>query len=180
VSRVGSSFAAEGAAVVVEVTRSETIRCQPQQWLDLVLDVHRYASVDDKIGRIHWVRRRGDRTEFRFLPRLPGVRLPGLPIVSQMRLVPDQRIDVRLAPLPRNLASHAGVRFRARFSCEAVPEGVRVTRMISFRFIPPLAWWIEPVLRRTLPVSVERELRLAKQLLEADDATSPGRGGPFT
>lgn len=153
---------------MVDVTRSETIGCEPQQWLDLVLDVHRYALVDDKIGRIWWVRHSGDQTEFKFTPRLPGVSLPGLPIVSQMRLVPHQRINVRFAPLPRNLGSHAAVRFRARFSCEAVPEGVRVSRMISFRFTAPLGLWIEPVLRRTLPVSVERELRLAKQLLEAE------------
>jgi hypothetical protein len=155
----------------VDVMRSETIRCRPQRWLDLVLDVHQYAAVDDKIGPIKWVRRDGDLTEFRFTPRLPGVPLPQPAIVSQMRLVPGKRIDVVLAPLPRNLSTRVVVRFRAWFSCEAIPEGVRVTRMISFKFAPPLRWLAEPVLRRTLPVSVERELRLAKQLLESGGAT---------
>jgi len=41
----------------------------------------------------------------------------------------------------------------------------------SLKFAPPLRWLVEPVLRRTLPVSVERELRLAKQLLESGGAT---------
>jgi len=158
----------------VDVMRSETIRCRPERWLDLVLDVHQYAAVDDKMGPIKWVRRDGDLTEFRFTPRLPGLRLPQPAIVSQMRLVPGERIDVVLAPLPRNLSSRVVVRFRASFSCAAVPGGVRVTRMMSFRFAPPMRWLVEPVLRRTLPVSVERELRLAKQLLESDGATWEG------
>jgi hypothetical protein len=44
-----------------------------------------------------------------------------------------------------------------------------VTRAISFDFSPLVRWWVEPVLRRTLPASVERELRMAKQLLERED-----------
>lgn len=154
----------------VDVMRSETIRCRPQRWLDLVLGVHQYAAVDDKIGPIKWVRRDGDLTEFRFTPRLLGVPLPQPAMVSQMRLVPGKRIDVVLAPLPRNLSGRVWSDW-AWFSCEAIPECVRVTRMISFKFAPPLRWLVEPVLRRTLPVSVERELRLAKQLLESGGAT---------
>ena len=157
---------------MLEVVRSETIRCAPQDWLDLVLDVHRYASVDDKIGRIRWVRRAGDVTEFLFTPLLPGVPLPGPAIVSQMRLVPGQRIDVELAPLPRNLLSRAAVRFGARFSCAPAPEGTRVTRSISFRFSPVVRWLLEPVVRRRLAASVERELRLARQLLEDSGAAA--------
>lgn len=152
---------------MVKVVRCTTINCRPQEWLDLVLDVHRYAAVDDKIGRIHWVRRHGDLIEFRFTPRLPGVRLPSPPIVSQMRLTPGERIDVRLAPPPRNLISNTAVALRAQFSCEVVAQGIRATRMLSFDFAPPLRWWLEPVLRRTLAASVERELLLAKQLLES-------------
>lgn len=154
---------------MIEVTRSTVIGCRPQQWLDLVLDVHRYRTVDDKIGPIHWVRRDGDLNEFRFRSHLPGVPLPGTTIVSQMRLVPDDHIDVRLAPLPHNPASHAVVRFRARFSCHPAPHGTRVTRMIAFHFHPPLRWLIEPILRRTLPASVERELQLATQPLESSE-----------
>ena len=152
---------------MVEVVRQETIRCSPEAWLELVLDVERYARVDDKIGAIRWTRRSGDLHEFKFWPRLPGGRRPpALPIVSQMRLTPGQRIDVRLAPLPRNITGHLTSRFRASFSCVPVDGGVRVTRCISFDFRAPMRWLIEPVMRRTMPASVERELRLAKELLE--------------
>jgi hypothetical protein len=83
-----------------------------------------------------------------------------------MRLVPGERIDVQLAPPPRNLISRAAVHFGASFSCTPVPGGTRVTRAISFEFSPAVRWLLEPVVRRRLTASVDRELRLAKQLLE--------------
>lgn len=151
---------------MVEVELEESIRCSPEAWLNFVMDVHRYASVDDKIGPIRWARRTGDVLEFKFTPRLPGLSLPALRIVSQMRLTPGRRIDVRLAPLPRNLAGRLTSRFRASFACEPENGGVRVTRAIEFSFNPVFRGYFEPVLRCTLPQSVERELRLAKQILE--------------
>lgn len=151
---------------MVEVELEESIRCLPDMWLDFVMDVQRYASVDDKIGPIRWVRRAGDLLEFKFTPRLPGLTLPALRIVSQMRLTPGRRIDVRLAPLPRNLTSRLASRFWASFACERENGGVRVTRAISFSFNPAVRGFVEPVLRRTLSQSVERELRRAKHILE--------------
>ena len=152
---------------MIEIVRQATIRCTPEAWLAFVWDVERYAEVDDKIGPIRWVRRDGDLLEFKFLPRLPGLHLPTLPIVSRMRRTAGRRIDVRLAPLPRNVTGRLASVFTASFVCEPDGDGVRVTRSISFDFRPPLRWWIEPVLRRTLPASVERELRLATAILEA-------------
>ena len=157
---------------MVEVELQETIRCSPQVWLEFVMDVERYADVDDKIGPITWTRREDDIVRFKFRPRLPGLRLPALRIVSQMRLTPGRRIDVRLAPLPHNVIARFTSRFRAGFSCEPHDGGVQVTRTISFDFNPGVRWFVEPVLHRTLPGSVERELRLAKQILE-------GPGSPF-
>lgn len=151
---------------MVEVELEETIQCSPQAWLDFVLDVRRYAIVDDKIGPIQWTRRRGDLVEFKFRPRLPGLRLPALRIVSQMRLTPGSRIDVALAPLPRNITSRLASRFRASFSWTPRNDGLRVRRAISFDFSPAVRWWVEPVLRRTLLASVRRELQLSKEILE--------------
>lgn len=152
---------------MIDVRAQEMIRCSPDAWLAFVLDVERYAEVDDKIGPIAWTRRRGDVVEFKFAPRLPGVPLPGPRIVSRMRLTPGQRIDVRLAPFPRNLTSRLASRFSAAFSCEPHADGALVTRAISFDFRVPFRWFVEPVLRRTLPASVQRELRMAKSILEA-------------
>ena len=72
---------------------------------------------------------------------------------------------MRLAPLPRNITGHGASRFRAGFSCVPV-DGVRVTLSISFDFRAPMRWLVEPVVRRTMSTSVERELRLVKELLE--------------
>jgi hypothetical protein len=54
-----------------------------------------------------------------------------------------------------------------------VPEGTRVTRSIRFEFSPAVRWLLEPRVRARLTASVDRELRLAKQLLENGDPT-PG------
>lgn len=113
---------------MVTVEMHQTIRCTPQQWLDFVLDVERYAEVDDKLGPITRIRRRGTLTEFRFIPRLPGLAVPPLPAVSQMRLTPGERVDVQLAPFPRNPASHVVLRFRASFTCRPVEDGIEVTQ----------------------------------------------------
>jgi hypothetical protein len=92
--------------------------------------------------------------------------LPEPNAVSQMTLTPGKRIDVRLAPPPRNRVNHFIATFRASWAC--VPDGDRtqVRRRISFDFNPLVRWIFEPVLRRTLAGSAERELRLAQQILE--------------
>jgi len=149
--------------VCVELTR--TFGCTPEAYLDFVMDVERYREVDDKLGPIAWVRRDGNLLEFKFKPRLPGMNLPEPGTVSRMRLTPGERIDVRLAPLPRNLLNRLVSRFAASFACEPVVDGTRVTRTISFHFNPLVRWLFEPTLRRTLPASVERELRLTARVL---------------
>ena len=151
---------------VVEVELQETINCSPQSWLEFVMDVERYAEVDDKIEQIAWVRRKDQLVEFKFRPRLPGLPLPPVRMVSQMRLTSDSRIDVRLAPLPQNLSNRLVTRFRASFSCEPHDGGILATRAISFAFTPGIRRVIEPVLSRTLPPSVRRELCLTKKILE--------------
>jgi hypothetical protein len=157
--------------VRVEVER--TIGCTPEVFLEFVMDVDRYTEVDDKIGPITWVRRHGDMTEFKFQPKLPGLSLPEPKSVSQMRLTPGERIDVRLAPPPHNKINRRMSEFSASWTTEAVDGGTHVTRMISFDFNPVVGWMFEPVLRRTLPESLERELRLAKKILEPSTEGTP-------
>lgn len=160
--------------VQVEVVR--TIGCTPETYLEFVMDVERYREVDDKIGPIAWVRRQGNLTELKYKPRLPGMSMPEPYTVARMRLTPGERIDIRLAPLPRNLTNRLVSRFAASFACEPAAGGrTRVTRMVSFRFNPLVRWLFEPTLRRTLPGSVERELRLAKEILERAGHARDGR-----
>jgi hypothetical protein len=148
------------------VTVERIVRCTPDQFLALVMDAERYATVDDKLGTIDWVRREGDVTEFRFRSRLPGVPGPGPKVVSRMTLTPGSRVDVAYAPLPQNRFTRRVSTFSASFVCTPVADGTLVTRTIDMRFIPPVGLLLEPLLRRTLPPDVEREIQGAKVLLE--------------
>ena len=144
------------------------IACSPHDYLNFVLDVRRYAEVDDKISHIGWVRTQGTVTRFSFRPRLPGIRLPAAPAVSEMRLTPEVCVDVELPRIARNLLNRWVAGFRARFSVVPTPDGgICATRAITFAFISPLARTIEDTLQRTLPISVKRELTLTRDLLQA-------------
>lgn len=140
----------------VIVTRS--IDCSPTQLLEFVMDVERYTIIDDKIGPIFEVDRHGLVCEFTFRPRLPGIPGLGPTTVSRMVLTPGERIDISLAPPPRNRISRRLATFGASFACVPEHGGTRLTRMFSIEFPPPLRWILEPVLRRTLRPDVEYEL----------------------
>jgi hypothetical protein len=150
---------------MVEVTVEETVSCPPEAFLALVMDPRRYAEIDRKLGRIDWVRREGDVTEFRFRSALPGLG-PGPKIVSRMTLTPGERVDVRLPDRPENRLARRVSTFEASFSCVPVAGGIRVTRRIAIGFAAPLRRLLEPLVRRKLRADVEDELRGAKRLLE--------------
>jgi len=150
---------------MVEVTVEEFVSCSPDAFLALVMDPRRYAEVDRKLGRIDWVRREGDVTEFRFRSVLPGLG-PGPKIVSRMTLTPGERVDVQLPDRAENRLARRFSSFDASFTCVPADGGIRVTRRIAFGFAAPLRPLVEPLLRRKLPADVEAEIRGAKRLLE--------------
>jgi hypothetical protein len=150
---------------MVEVTVEETVSCSPEAFLDLVMDPRRYAEIDRKLGRIDWVRREGNVTEFRFRSALPGLG-PGPKVVSRMTLTPGVRVDVRLPDRRENRLVRRISTFQASFECVPSDGGIRVRRRIAFGFAAPLRLLVEPVLRRKLPADVEAEVRGAKRLLE--------------
>ncbi|KAB2346084.1 SRPBCC family protein [Actinomadura rudentiformis] len=150
---------------MLTVTVTETISCTPDELLEFVMDVERYAQIDKKIRPIRCVRRDGDLTEFGFRPSVAG--LPGPPTVSQMRRTPGERIDIRLAPPPANRLSRLTTDFDASFVCTPVEGGTRLIRTLNYRFKPWLGWLAEPLLRHRLNADVQEEVRLAKQHLES-------------
>ncbi len=160
---------------MAKVTVERTIRCNPQEVLAFVLDVRRYSEVDAKIGPIDWVRSDGEVTDFRFRPRLPGIPGSALKSVSRMRLSPGERVDVTYPPLPQNRLVRRVSTFTASFVCEPVAGGTRLRRTISIELVPALRWLVEPVLRRTLPGDVEREVSGAKDHLERQTDKQGGR-----
>jgi hypothetical protein len=151
------SHMAEGRATA-------TLPCTADEYLAFVLDVERYREVDDKLGRIDWVRTEGNVTEFRFRPKMP--LMPWSPkVVSRMTLTPGQRVDIAYAPRPQNRLAHVLSSFSAFFSCEPVESGTLVTRSVTIA-LPVLLRPIERLtLDRSLQRSVERELALTRDVL---------------
>jgi hypothetical protein len=151
---------------MVEARAQQTIACSPDEFLEFVLDVERYAEVDDKLGRFDWVRREGNNVEFKFRPAMPGIPGPSPKMVACGVLTPGERVDVGLAPLPKSKLWHKLMKFNASFVCEPVENGTLVTRTMSIELTPAVRWLVDPVLRRTLPKNIESEIEKAKAYIE--------------
>src|SRR4051812_5612764 len=124
---------------MVEVTVEETVSCTADAFLELVMDPRRYAEVDRKLGRIDWVHRDGDVTEFRFRSALPGLG-PGPKIVSRMTLTPGERVDVRLPDRPENRLARRFSTFEACFACGPAGGGGRGDPRGAVWVAPPPPW----------------------------------------
>lgn len=144
---------------------TEFIRATPEAVLDFVMDIERYAEIDEKIRPVLWTRREANFTEFAFRPKLGGLIAPTL--VSQERLTPGQRVDITLAPAPHNRLIRAITEYEASFECVPAVGGTEVRRSERYRLRWPFSWLVGPYLRRTMPVLVQRELALAKRALES-------------
>lgn len=151
---------------MVSAQSIQTIACTPDEFLDFVMDIERYAEVDEKIRPICWSRRVGDTVEFQFRPKLPGLPMPAPKLVQRVELTPGQRIDITNAPSPQNRIGNRMAGFRASFACEPVAGGTRITRRVEMTFPTIIRWLIEPLLGRRLPAAVDRELAQAKTYLE--------------
>ncbi|GAA3821611.1 SRPBCC family protein [Streptomyces phyllanthi] len=154
---------------MLTVVVTETFPCTPDELLDFVMDVERYALVDRRIRPVRWARRDGDLLEFAFRPRLAGIPGPGT--VARVRLTPGRRIDVALAPPPANRLTRLASDFDASFVCTPVEGGTELVRTLNFRFRPPLRWLAEPLLRRPLTAEAEEEIRLAKEYIQRQKQT---------
>jgi hypothetical protein len=151
---------------MLEVVVEETMNCTPDDFLEFVLDVHRYAEVDDKIGTIDWTRRDGDTTEFRFRPVLPGIPGPAPRMVLLVRRVPGDIIEMALSPRPHNRLNHLLIRFESTFECTRVDGGTLVRSVTTMDVTPPARWLVEPILRRHLPGNIRSELDRAKVYMD--------------
>lgn len=154
--------------LTVEVT--ETFPCTPEELLDFVMDVERYALVDPRLRPVLWTRREGNLLEFGFRPRVAG--LPAPKTVARVRLTPGHRVDVELAPPPANRMTRLASDFDASFVCTPVEGGTHLVRTLNFRFRPPLRWLAEPLLRRPLHAEAQQEMRRAKEYIRRQKETS--------
>jgi len=151
---------------MVGVRVEETTRASPEDFLEFVMDIERYAQVDAKISPVLWQRRNGNVVEFACRPKLVGLRQPK--VVQYIELTPGRRVDIGLKPLPSNRIAHAMARFEASFECSAAEDGTQIVRTLEFRFSPLVRWLLEPLFRRRLEHEVHEEIRLAKNYLERE------------
>ncbi|WKG12417.1 hypothetical protein QX204_13490 [Nocardia sp. PE-7] len=100
---------------MVTAVAQQTIACAPEEYLEFAMDVERYASVDDKLGPMDWVRRNGNVVEFRFRPSMPGIPGPAPKMIARGVLTPGERVDVGLSPLPASKLWHRLMRFNCEF-----------------------------------------------------------------
>ena len=174
---------------MVRVRVDEVVDAPVEQVLSLVMDIERYARVDEKIRPVLWHRRDGNVVRFACRPKLVGLRQPK--VVQYAQLTPGERIDIGLMPLPANRLAHAVARFRASFECRPFDDQqaddrqaddrqadgqqadgqqgehrTHLVRTLEFEFTPALRWLLEPLLRRRLEPEVREEVRRAKQHLE--------------
>jgi hypothetical protein len=164
---VDMAIVREYSLTMARAQTTRTIQCTPDEFLALVMDIERYAEVDDKIRPIYWSRRTGDILEFRFRPKLPGLPVPAPKLVQRVELTPGKRVDVTNAPLPHNNIGNRVSSFTASFACEEVDGATVVTRTIEMTFPAPMRWFVEPILKRRLQAAVDDEIDRAKARLES-------------
>jgi hypothetical protein len=151
---------------MLEVVVEETMNCTADEFLEFVMDVRRYAEVDDKIGAIDWAERDGDVVDFKFRPVLPGVPGPAPKMVMRVLKVPGKRIEMSLAPLPHNKLNHRLMSFDSVFEVEPVEAGLLVRSISTFDISPVARWLMEPILRRGLRANIEAEMERAKAYMD--------------
>lgn len=151
---------------MVEAQAETIIDCSPEECLKFVVDLKQYSLVDDKVRSVSWTRSRGSLTTVKYRPRLPGSNRWEPNVIAQLRNDGAGRIDVGLAPFPRNAVNHLLGEYRASFSCQPANGKTLVTRTVTYRFRPWLRRVIDPRLAQHLQRSIRRELVGVKAALE--------------
>lgn len=137
-----------------------TIKRDPGDVLEFVLDVQQYRKADHKIGRVHFARRDGNSGEVRHSGRILGLPAPAATLAFE--LTPSSRLDFRGVSMPWPLRD-----FRGSFTCEATPRGTQVVHRECFTFGPVTGPMIRLGFGRLLAVDTQAEVIRMKRLLEA-------------
>lgn len=141
----------------------------PEGIIDFVMDLKEYSKVDDKLGKIYWVKPApdGNGVFVRFRPKLMG--MPGPNTTQRVVATPDHRIEITGVPG----WTDAMVTFHAYFRCEPVEGGTKVVRGLNFKFSKAMSWMMDGAVTRWLAKSIPKELSNAKEYLESGKRAPP-------
>ncbi len=133
----------------------------PQGIIDFVMDLNEYRKVDDKLGKIYWIKPApdGNGVYVHFGPKLMGMPVPST--TQRVVATPDHRIEITGVPS----WTDSMVTFHAYFRCEPVEGGTKIVRGLNFRFSKAMSWMMDGAVTRGLAKSIPKELANAKEYL---------------
>ena len=139
------------------------INYPPEGIIEFVLDLNEYRKVDDKLGKIHWIKPApdGQGVLIHFRPNLIG--MPGPSTTQRVVVMPGNRIEITGVPA----WTDSFVKFHGYFRCEPAAGGTRVVRGLDFQFSKPMGWIMNIPVTRWLKKAIPAELANAKEYLES-------------
>jgi hypothetical protein len=147
------------------------VAASPEEVVEFVMDLERYAQADWKIGWVYAVERHGDRAEVCFRGKMAG--LPG-PKTRQLLEVTSEEDGTRRVKVT-NLKSWMDhlYRFSGLVEARPVPGGAAVFHVETLMFAAPWRVVLEPLLSRWLARDTEAEVQRLGVLLGPRDAPPP-------
>ena len=145
------------------------INYPPEGIIEFALDLNEYRKVDDKLGKIHWIKPApdGQGVLVHFQPKLIG--MPGPSTTQRVVVMPGNRIEITGIPA----WTDSFVKFHGYFRCELAAGGTRVVRGLDFQFSKPMGWIMNGPVTRWLKKAIPAELENAKEYLESGKRTTP-------
>lgn len=148
---------------MIEGRATAVVTATPAEVLALIVDLERYRQADHKIARVRSMTGDARSGEVCFTARLRGLPTPA---ERQTYVVSEDGLRVDFCSVPSRWPGKLA-RFHGVVLCEPLDDGTRVTHVETFFFARPLAWLVQPFLRRWLQRDTTAEVARLAALLAA-------------